>query len=124
MSTTRTASSRGRGGSMPNRRGGSPVCDAAPELLLGREKKVLVERVGINLDLDPFAATGNYRKHRGARGDHPHVVLELRHVLLGRRLFREGPRQHELGLEHRACRLNHPVERCRHPFWMGCRTRF
>ena len=46
---------------------------------------------------------------------HPHVVLELRHVLLGRPFLRERPRQHELGLEHRAGCLNHPVKRCRHP---------
>jgi hypothetical protein len=33
---------------------------------------------------------------------HPHVVLELGHVLLGRELLRERPRQHELGLVDRA----------------------
>jgi hypothetical protein len=31
---------------------------------------------------------------------HPHVVLELGHVLFGGRLFRERPGQHELRLEH------------------------
>src|SRR5215212_11795990 len=29
--------------------------DAAPELLLGGEQKVLIERVGVDLDLDPLA---------------------------------------------------------------------
>ena len=45
----------------------------------------------------------------------PHVVLQLGHVLFGRRFFRERPRQHELGLEHRAGGLDHAVERGRHP---------
>ena len=93
--------------------------DAAPELLLSREQEMLIERVGMNLDLDPFATAGDDRKHRRARGDHPHIVLELCHVLFGRGLFRESPRQHELGLEHRACRLDHAIQRCRHPFVHG-----
>jgi hypothetical protein len=45
MSTIRTASIRGRGGSTPNSRGGIAAFDAAPELLLCREKEVLVEGV-------------------------------------------------------------------------------
>ena len=40
----------------------------------------------------------------------PHVVLQLRHVLLGRRFLRERPGQHELGLEHRPGALDHPVQ--------------
>ena len=46
---------------------------------------------------------------------HPHVMLELSHVLFGRGFFGERPRQHELGLEHRLCALDDPVEGCRHP---------
>src|SRR5215207_8888084 len=38
--------------------------DAAPEFLLGREQKVLIERVGVDLDLDPLPATGNDRQSR------------------------------------------------------------
>ena len=46
---------------------------------------------------------------------HPHVVLQLRHVLFGRRLLGERPGQHELGLEHRPGPLDHAVEGGRHP---------
>ena len=42
-------------------------------------------------------------------------MLELRHVLFGRRFFRERPRQHELGLEHRPGRFDPAVQRGRHP---------
>src|SRR6476659_6777166 len=49
--------------------------DAAPELLLGRQQEVLVERIGWNGHLHPFAAAGNDRQHRGSRGRDPHIVL-------------------------------------------------
>src|SRR3954451_21811146 len=55
--------------------------DAAPELLLGGEQKVLIERVGVDLDLDPLPPACDDRENRAPRADHPHVVLELRHVL-------------------------------------------
>src|SRR6266567_8407256 len=71
---------------------------APPELFLGREKEVLVERIGRNGDLDPLAASGDDREHRHLDVGDPHVVLKLRHALLGRRLFRKRPRQHEFGL--------------------------
>ena len=48
-------------------------------------------------------------------GSDPHVVLQLGHVLFGRRFLRERPGQHELGLEHRAGALDHAVEGRRHP---------
>ena len=47
--------------------------------------------------------------------DHPHIVLQLRHVFLGRRFFRERPGQHELGFEHRLAALDASIERSRHP---------
>ena len=50
---------------------------------------------------DPFAPASDDREHRGTQVGDPHVVLELRHVLFGGGFFGEGPRQHELGLEHR-----------------------
>ena len=70
-----------------------------PELLFRRQQQVLVERVGGEGDFHPFAATGDDRKHpRLGIGD-PHVVLQLRHILFGRTLLGEAPRQHELGLK-------------------------
>ena len=39
-----------------------------------------MERVGVDLDLDPLAAAGNDRQYsRSCRHD-PHVMLELRHI--------------------------------------------
>ena len=46
---------------------------------------------------------------------HPHVVLQLGHMLFRRRLFRERPGQHELGLEHGVEVVDEPVEGRRHP---------
>ena len=89
--------------------------DAAPELLLGGQQQVLVERIGRNRHLDPFAAAGNDRQHRGAGGGDPHIVLQLGHVFLGRTFLRERPWQHELGLEDGTGCLDHPVEGSRHP---------
>src|SRR5262245_34237341 len=45
----------------------------------------------------------------------PHVVLELGHVLFGRRLLGERPGQHELGLEHRLGALDDSVQGGGHP---------
>ena len=64
MSTMRTASIRGFGGSTPNRRRGLAVLDTAPELLFRGDDQVLVERIGMDRDLDPFAAAGDDREHR------------------------------------------------------------
>src|SRR6266702_2991854 len=41
----------------PEQAGRFPGFDAAPELFLGREKEVLIERVGRDGDLDPLAPT-------------------------------------------------------------------
>ena len=68
----------------------------------------------MNLDFDPFAAAGNHRQDRIAGCHHEHVVLQLRGIFLRRRLLRERPWQHELGLEHVAT-IHPPVKRCRHP---------
>ena len=61
------------------------ILDTAPELPLGRNDEVLIERIGMDLDLHPFAATGNHRKDRIAGRHHEHVVLQLRGMLLRRR---------------------------------------
>ena len=94
---------------------GLAALDAAPEFPLGGDDQVLVERIGMGRDLDPLAAAGDHREHRGPGRHHPHVVLQLRHVFFGRRLFGERPGQHELGFEHRPAALDAPVERRRHP---------
>src|SRR2546430_9554480 len=73
--------------------------DAAPEFLFRRQKKVLIERIGWYLDLDPLAAAGDNREHRGRSVGDPHVMLELGHVLFRRRLLRERPGQHEFGFD-------------------------
>src|SRR5262249_57264165 len=57
--------------------------DAAPEFLFRRHQNGEIERVHRNGDLDPFAAAGNDGEHRGPQMGHPHVVLDLRHVLFG-----------------------------------------
>src|SRR5215470_1877352 len=51
--------------------------DAAPEFLFRRQKKVLIERIGWYLDLDPLPAAGDNREHRGGGIGDPHVVLDL-----------------------------------------------
>ena len=89
--------------------------DAAPEFLFRRQKEVLIERIGWYLDLDPLAAAGDNREHRGGCVSDPHVVLELGHVLLRRCLLRERPRQHEFAFEHRAGAFDDAVQRRRHP---------
>ena len=83
---------------------GLAALHATPELSLRSYDEVLVERIGMGGDLDPFAAAGDDGQHRAPRRHHPHIVLQLRHVLLGRCFLRERPRQHELGLEDRAAR--------------------
>ncbi len=45
----------------------------------------------------------------------PHIVLQLGHVLFDGSLFRERPRQHEFGLEHRPGLRHNPVEGRTHP---------
>jgi hypothetical protein len=49
--------------------------DTTPELALGGDNKVLIERIGMCQNLDPFAAAGDYGEHRGACCHHPHIVL-------------------------------------------------
>jgi hypothetical protein len=37
-----------------------PALDTAPELALGGDNQMLIERIGTGGDLDPFAAAGDY----------------------------------------------------------------
>ena len=89
--------------------------DRPPESLLGRDQDGLVDRVGLDRQLNPLAAAVDDREHGFLGACDQHVVLELRHVLLRGRLFRERPRQHEFGLEDGAGFLDQPVQRGGHP---------
>ena len=115
ISTIRTASMRGPGWLDAEDARALAALDAAPEFLFRRQKKVLIERIGWYLDLDPLPAAGDNREHRGGGIGDPHVVLELGHVLLRRCLLRERPRQHEFRFEHCAGAFDHAVQRRRHP---------
>jgi hypothetical protein len=66
-------------------------------------------------DLDPFAAASDHGEDSALGRNHPHIVLQLRHIFLGRRFFRERPGQHELGLEDRPGSFDPAVQRGRHP---------
>ena len=89
--------------------------DTAPELPLGGDDEMPVQRIRMGGDLHAFAAARNYGEHRTPGRDHPHVMFELRHVFLGRGFFRERPGQHELGLENRPNSFDAAVQRGRHP---------
>jgi hypothetical protein len=64
---------------------GLATFDTTPEFPLGRDNKVLVERIGIGRDLNPLAAAGNDREHSVPRSNNPHVMLQLRHVFFSGR---------------------------------------
>src|ERR1700722_3539614 len=89
--------------------------DATPELAFSRDDEVLVEWIRVGGDFHPFAPPGNNGQNRRAGCDHPHVVLELRHVFRQRGFFRERPRKHELGLEYGLTALHSPIEGGAHP---------
>src|SRR5262245_40582365 len=76
---------------------------------------MLVEGIGRDLDLDPFAATGDDREYRGGGVGDPHVVLDLGHMLLSGRLLRERPGKHEFRLKDRTRPLHDAVQRGGHP---------
>src|SRR5262249_39302212 len=63
--------------------------DAAPEFLFRRDQDAEVERVHGDRDLDPLAAAGDNREHRGPEVGDPHVVLDLSHILFGGGLLGE-----------------------------------
>jgi hypothetical protein len=89
--------------------------DTAPELALGGDDQMLIERIGMGEDFHPLAAAGDHREHCGPCRYNPHIMLQLRHVFLGCRFLRERPRQHELGLEHRIAALDPAVQSGPHP---------
>src|SRR5208282_1281125 len=76
---------------------------------------MLIERIGMGCDFNPFAAAGDHRQHRRLGIDDPHIVLQLRHVFFGCGFLRERPWQHELCFEHGAASFDATVEGRRHP---------
>jgi hypothetical protein len=96
ISTIRTASILGFGGSTPKRRGDSPSSTQRQEFPLSRNNQMLIEQIGMGGDLDPFVAAGDDRQDSASGRNDPHIVLQLRHVFFSRRDFRERPGQHEL----------------------------
>src|SRR6516225_7005738 len=95
--------------------GGFARLYTTPEFLFRRHEDAEIKWVHGNRDLHPFAPARDDREHRGTQVGDPHVVLELRHVLFGSGLLREGPRQHELGLKDRLRALHDSVEGGNHP---------
>ena len=88
---------------------------AAPEDALNLQQDGLVDGIRLDFDQDPLGPAGQDREVGPAGSGHEHVVLELRHVLLGGALVREVPRQHELRLEDSRLLGHHPVESGSHP---------
>ena len=119
MSTILTASSRGRGGSIPNSFGVSPFWTQRQNFFSAVSRRCWYSGsawIVISTHLPPPVMIES-TADPGA-GD-PHIVLQLRHVLFGSGFLRERPGQHELGFEHRAGRFDQAVERCRHPLVDG-----
>src|SRR6266568_6649526 len=44
---------------------GLAAFDTTPEFSFGRNDEMLIERIGMGGDLDPFAAASDHREHRG-----------------------------------------------------------
>jgi hypothetical protein len=95
-------------GSTLKRQGGSPVSTQRQNFRWASGSAWVVIST-------PFAAAGDYREHRRSGRNHPHIMLQLRHVFVGRAFLRERAGQHELGLEDCPCDLHPAVERGCHP---------
>ena len=65
------------------------------------------------------AVAGQDREIGPPRSRHQHVVLKLRHVLVGGDILSEVPGQHELRLEHGAVVRHDPVQGRAHPLELG-----
>src|SRR5690242_15735682 len=77
------ASTLGRGGSMPKRRGGSPVSTQRQNFVSAVSSRCwVVKWISRNGHFHPLAAACYDGKHCNTGCRHPHVMLQLRHVLL------------------------------------------
>jgi len=54
---------------------GLATLDTALELAFGSHNQMLVQRIGMGGDFDPFAAAGDHREHGQPGRYDPHVVL-------------------------------------------------
>src|SRR3974377_2040157 len=54
---------------------GLAALDTAPELSFGSDDEVLIERIGMGGDLDPFAAAGDPGPHPPPSRDPPQIIL-------------------------------------------------
>ena len=96
------------------------VLDAAPELLLCGQKKVLVQRVGMDLVISTHFPPPVMIDSTADRALATHILCCSWAICFSAaRLLRERPGQHELGLEHRAAGVDQAVQRRRHPFMDG-----
>ena len=68
---------------------GLAILNAPPEFLFRGQQEVLIEGIGGNLYFNPLAAPRYDREDRLSGIGDPHIVLDLGHMLLGGRLFRE-----------------------------------
>jgi hypothetical protein len=76
MFTTLMASSLGCGGSIPNKRGGSPLCTQRQNFFSAVRRRCLVERTSVDCDFNPFAAAGDDGEHR--RRQFVRLTLQVR----------------------------------------------
>ena len=99
----------------PEQGRGLTALHTAPEFPLSGNDQVLIKRIGMGRDLNPFPAAGDHRQDRRSRRHDPHIVLQLGHIFRHRRFLRERPGQHELGLEDGLATLDTAIEGCPHP---------
>ena len=115
ISTIRTASMRGRGGSTPKRRGGSPLSTQRQNFFSAVSRRCWYRQSAgmvISTHLPPPVMIESTAEL--GVGD-PHVVLQLGHVLFRRPFFGERPGQHEFRLKNRPSGLDHAVQGRGHP---------
>jgi hypothetical protein len=74
-------------------------------------------------DLDPFAAAGDHRQHRGPAGHDPHIVLQLRHILLGRAFLENDQGSMNLASNTAPVASTRPSRVAPIQRTIGCRTR-
>ena len=62
---------------------GLATFDATPKFPFSGNDEVLVERIGMGGDLDPFTAAGDYGEHSASGRDDPHKPADRRYFIGG-----------------------------------------